>query len=332
MMRVLGIETSCDETSAAVVDESGICSNIIATQKVHEAYGGVVPEFASRAHMRQLPGIVRLALQQAGTSLAGIDALAVTCGPGLAGSLLVGLSLCKGIALTLGKPFIGVNHIEGHILATAAQLHKIDYPYICLVASGGHTLLVLVQEPRRYEIVGRTMDDAAGEAFDKVAKVLGLGYPGGPAVEASARGGNPDAIAFPRALLESTNLNFSFSGLKTAVLYYAQSLDPVEGAARLPDIAASFQMAVIDTLFIKSRRALEACGCRTLVLAGGVMRNGPLRKIFAARCGELGIALAIPAPELCTDNAAMIAQAGRQRLLAGERSDFSLDVEPNLSL
>ncbi|HNY92156.1 MAG TPA: tRNA (adenosine(37)-N6)-threonylcarbamoyltransferase complex transferase subunit TsaD, partial [bacterium] len=294
MMRVLGIETSCDETSAAVVDESGICSNIIATQKVHEAYGGVVPEFASRAHMRQLSGIVRLALQQAGTSLAGIDALAVTCGPGLAGSLLVGLSLCKGIALTLGKPFIGVNHIEGHILATAAQLHKIDYPYICLVASGGHTLLVLVQEPRRYEIVGRTMDDAAGEAFDKVAKVLGLGYPGGPAVEASARGGNPDAIAFPRALSESTNLNFSFSGLKTAVLYYAQSLDPVEGAARLPDIAASFQMAVIDTLFIKSRRALEACGCRTLVLAGGVMRNGPLRKIFAARCGELGIALAIP--------------------------------------
>ncbi len=331
-MRVLGIETSCDETSAAVVDESGIRSNIIATQKVHEAYGGVVPEFASRAHMRQLPGIVRLALQQAGTSLAGIDALAVTCGPGLAGSLLVGLSLCKGIALTLGKPFIGVNHIEGHILATAAQLQKIGYPYICLVASGGHTLLVLVREPRRYEIVGRTVDDAAGEAFDKVAKLLGLGYPGGPAVEASARSGNPDAIAFPRALQESTNLNFSFSGLKTAVLYYAQSLDPAQGMARLPDIAASFQRAVIDTLFIKSRRALEAFGCRTLVLAGGVMRNGPLREIFAGRCGELGIDLTIPAPELCTDNAAMIAQAGRQRLLAGERSDFSLDVEPNLSL
>ena len=332
MMRVLGIETSCDETSAAVIDESGILANIIATQKIHEAYGGVVPEFASRAHMRQLPGIVRLALQQAGTDLAGIDALAVTCGPGLAGSLLVGLSLCKGIALTLGKPFIGINHIEGHILATAAQLHQIDYPYICLVASGGHTLLVLVREPRRYEIVGRTMDDAAGEAFDKVAKVLGLGYPGGPAVEARARGGDPGAVAFPRALLESGNLNFSFSGLKTAVLYYAQSLDPAEGVARLPDIAASFQMAVIDTLFIKSRRALEAFGCRTLVLAGGVMRNGPLREIFSSRCRELGIALAIPAPELCTDNAAMIAQAGRQRLLAGERSDFTLDVAPNLSL
>jgi N6-L-threonylcarbamoyladenine synthase len=331
-MRVLGIETSCDETSAALVNESGILANIIATQKIHEAYGGVVPEFASRAHMRQLPGIIRLALQQAGIDLSGIDALAVTYGPGLAGSLLVGLSLCKGLALTLDKPFIGVNHIEGHILATAAQIKTIGYPYICLVASGGHTLLVLVREPLHYEIVGRTIDDAAGEAFDKVAKVLGLGYPGGPLIEKTALSGDPGAIPFPRALTESGNLNFSFSGLKTAVLYYAQSLDPGEGIARLPDIAASFQQAVIDTLFMKSQRALAAFGCHTLVLAGGVMRNGPLRDTFTSRCRELGIELAIPAPELCTDNAAMIAQAGLLHLLAGERSGFSLDVEPNLSL
>jgi N6-L-threonylcarbamoyladenine synthase len=332
MMRVLGIETSCDETSAAVIDESGILSNIIATQKIHESYGGVVPEFASRAHMRQLSGIIRLALEQASLSLREIDALAVTFGPGLAGSLLVGLSACKGLALALNKPFIGVNHIEGHILATAAQLQTISFPYICLVASGGHTLLVLVREPLSYEIVGRTIDDAAGEAFDKVAKVLGLGYPGGPAIERAARNGSAKAIAFPRALLESGNLNFSFSGLKTAVLYYAQSLEPGKGTAHLPDIAASFQQAAIDTLFMKSQRALEAYGCRALVLAGGVMRNGPLRDHFNSRCHELGIELAIPAPELCTDNAAMIAQAGYLHLLAGERSGFSLDVAPNLSL
>ena len=331
-MRVLGIETSCDETSAAIVDENGILANIVATQRIHESFGGVVPEFASRAHMRQLPGIIRLALQQSGIMLSGIDALAVTYGPGLAGSLLVGLSLCKGLALTLNKPYVGINHIEGHILATTAQIKTIEFPHICLVASGGHTLLVLVREPLRYEIVGRTIDDAAGEAFDKVAKVLGLGYPGGPAIERSAVSGNAKAIAFPRALLESGNLNFSFSGLKTAVLYYALSLAPAEGSAHLPDIAASFQQAVIDALFMKSQRALQAFDCRTLVLAGGVMRNKALRETFSSRCQKSGIELAIPAPELCTDNAAMIAQAGLLHLMAGERSDFSLDVAPNLSL
>lgn len=331
-MRILGIETSCDETSAAVVDDHRICSNIIATQKIHQAYGGVVPEFASRAHMRQLSGIIRLALQQAECSLADIDALAVTRGPGLAGSLLVGLSLCKGLALALGKPFIGVNHIEGHILATADQLAEISYPYICLVASGGHTLLVLVQEPLHYEIVGRTIDDAAGEAFDKVAKVLGLGYPGGPAIEQIAGRGDGQAIAFPRALMESGSLDFSFSGLKTAVLYYAQSLAPEQAAVQLPDIAASFQQAAIDQLWTKSLRAMEAYGCNTLVLAGGVMRNGPLRRHFGEKCQGLGLALAIPEPELCTDNAAMIALAGYLHLRAGETSDLTLDVAPNLSL
>ncbi len=331
-MRILGIETSCDETSAAVIEDARILSNIIATQKIHELYGGVVPEFASRAHMRQLSGIIRVALEQSHTSLEQIDGLAVTYGPGLAGSLLVGLMVCKALALSLNKPWIGVNHIEGHILATAAEKADIRYPYISLVASGGHTLLVLVKEPLHYQIVGRTIDDAAGEAFDKVAKVLGLGYPGGPVIERAAGAGNPDAIAFPRALRESGNLDFSFSGLKTAVLYYSQSLPPEVAGVQLADIAASFQKAVIDVLFSKSLAALEKFKAESLVLAGGVMRNRPLRDYFTGQCQKHGIQLAIPAPELCTDNAAMIAHTGYLHLLHGERSDFTLDVAPNLSL
>ncbi len=331
-MRILGIETSCDETSAAVVEDARVLSNIIATQKIHEQYGGVVPEFASRAHMRQLSGIIRVALEQAHTSLDDLNGLAVTYGPGLAGSLLVGLMVCKALALSLNKPWIGVNHIEGHMLATAAEKADIRYPYISLVASGGHTLLVLVNAPLNYQIVGRTIDDAAGEAFDKVAKVLGLGYPGGPIIERVASTGVPDAIAFPRALRESGNLDFSFSGLKTAVLYYSQSLPPEVAGLQLADIAASFQKAVIDVLFSKSLAALQKFKAESLVLAGGVMRNRPLRDYFTAQCQKHGIQLAIPAPELCTDNAAMIAHTGYMHLLHGERSDFTLDVAPNLSL
>ena len=331
-MRILGIETSCDETSAAVVEEARILSNVIATQKIHAQYGGVVPEFASRAHMRQLPGIIRVALSQAHTTLDGLDGLAVTYGPGLAGSLLVGLMVCKTLALSLHKPWVGVNHIEGHILATAAENADIGYPYIALVASGGHTLLVRVPAPLQYEIVGRTIDDAAGEAFDKVAKVLGLGYPGGPAIERVAATGDPEAIVFPRALRESGNLDFSFSGLKTAVLYYTQSLTPGEAVRQSADVAASFQKAVIDVLFHKSLAALQKYRCESLVLAGGVMRNQPLRAHFSQACHKRGIRLAIPAPEMCTDNAAMIAHAGYLHLVRGEQSDFTLEVAPNLSL
>ncbi|MBN2357076.1 tRNA (adenosine(37)-N6)-threonylcarbamoyltransferase complex transferase subunit TsaD [candidate division KSB1 bacterium] len=331
-MLVLGIETSCDETSAALVDGTGILSNIITTQDVHQKYGGVVPEFASRAHMRQLLTVIGAALQEAQRALTDIEALAVTRGPGLAGSLLVGLSVCKGIALALKKPWIGINHIEGHILATAETSDTACHPYICLVASGGHTLLVHVKKPLQYKIVGRTIDDAAGEAFDKVAKILGLGYPGGPRVEQSAKGGNPSAISFPRALMESDSLDFSFSGLKTAVLYHVQNLNPEVAEQQTPHIAAGFQQAVVDVLIEKSLRALRRFNCRHLVLAGGVVRNTPLRTAFQQTCRRHDITLSMPAPELCTDNAAMIARAGRMRLLRGQVSSLSLDAMPNLSL
>ena len=331
-MLILGIETSCDETSAAVVDEASILSNIIATQKVHEKYGGVVPEFASRAHIKQLLPIIGAALAESGVTFEKLDGLAVTHGPGLAGSLLVGLSVCKGLSISLGLPWIGVNHLEGHILATAADQPEQTYPFISLVVSGGHTMLVYVQQPLHYKVVGRTIDDAAGEAFDKVAKILGLGYPGGPRIEKAAQDGRPDKIKFPRALLDRDNLDFSFSGLKTAVLYYIQAQNPDKAKEQIPDIAASFQQAVIDVLVEKSFRALSKYRCTRLVLAGGVARNIPLRETFAEKCRHSGIDLAIPSPELCTDNAAMIARVGHFRLQQGEHSDFSLDAYPNLSL
>ena len=329
-MLVLGIETSCDETSAALVDDGEILSNIVATQMIHEEFGGVVPEFASRAHMQQLIPIIKTAFIKAGKKLSDIDGLAVTRGPGLAGSLMVGLCICKGLALSLQKPWIGVNHIEGHISATFDVEKTPPYPNISLVISGGHTLLIYVKKPLNYITIGRTIDDAAGEAFDKVAKTLGLGYPGGPAIERAAHGGNPAAVDFPRALMERDNLNFSFSGVKTAVLYHVNSLKKAD--INISDIAASFQKAVVDVLIEKALRALRAHRCKTLVLAGGVVRNKTLRKEFEISCVSNQIDLFFPAPELCTDNAAMIARAGHQHLIRGESSSFDTDVAPNLSV
>ncbi|MBN2412297.1 tRNA (adenosine(37)-N6)-threonylcarbamoyltransferase complex transferase subunit TsaD [candidate division KSB1 bacterium] len=331
-MIILGIETSCDETSVALVNDLKIISNIISTQKIHEQYGGVVPEFASRAHMTQLLPIVREAFREAQLTFKDIDGLAVTCGPGLAGSLLVGMCFCKGLAASLKKPFIGINHIEGHILAVNAQGLPVEYPAICLVVSGGHTLLIYIKEPTKYKIIGRTIDDAAGEAFDKTAKILGLGYPGGPAIEKNAKTGNEKAIAFPRALMDNDNFNFSFSGLKTSVLYYVESLKKNNREIVIPDICASFQKAVSDVLVEKSIRALQEFKCNTLILAGGVARNSTLRECFEKQCEKYQKNFFVPAPELCTDNAAMIAKAGHIRLQKGEYSDFSLDVVPNLSL
>lgn len=331
-MIVLGIETSCDETSAALVDDEKILSNIIATQTIHEHYGGVVPEFASRAHIRQLVPIIKCALHEAGKSINAIDGIAVTYGPGLAGSLLVGLCMAKGLALSLKKPFIGVNHIEGHILAVAATQPTIEYPFIALVASGGHTILVHVEKLFHYNILGQTIDDAAGEAFDKVAKILELGYPGGPAVEKESRDGNPQAIDFPRALLDKDSLDFSFSGLKTAVLYFVKSKKRAKETIHIPDVAASFQQAVIDVLVKKTCRALDLFQIKNLVLAGGVMRNAALRHIFQKQCEQKNVRLKIPAPQLCTDNAAMIARVGQLRLSLGDSSSLALDVVPNLSL
>ena len=331
-MLVLGIETSCDETSAALVDDQRILSNVIATQAVHIEYGGVVPEFASRAHIRQLTPIIRHALQEGHVSLADVDGIAVTYGPGLAGSLLVGLGVAKGLSISLSVPFIGINHLEGHILAVVADGEGPEYPYICLLTSGGHTMLILVREPLVYDIIGRTIDDAAGEAFDKVAKILGLGYPGGPAIEKAAREGRPDAIDFPRALLNQDNLDFSFSGLKTSVLYYARSLSAQALSAQIADIASSFQQAVVDVLTEKCFRAVDRYQCRSLVLAGGVARNSLLRRRFEEQSALRNVQIHIPPPELCTDNAAMIARAGHIRLRLGQRSTLELDAVPNLSL
>jgi len=331
-MIVLGIETSCDETSAAIVDDMRLLSNVIATQTVHESYGGVVPEFASRAHLRTLVPIIRRALAQADIDLNELQGCAVTYGPGLAGSLLVGLSLCKGLSLSLGIPWIGINHLEGHIVAPGADGEPPAYPHISLIVSGGHTLLVLVEKPLVYRIVGRSIDDAAGEAFDKVAKVLELGYPGGPAIEKAGLDGNPHSIDFPKALLERDNLDFSFSGLKTAVLYHAQSLGQEKMRQLRADIAASFQQAVIEALVFKAFAALQIHDCKTLVIAGGVARNQQLRRRFEDDCRKSGVTLRIPHPDLCTDNAGMIARAGHMRLSRGESSDFDLDCAPNLSL
>ncbi len=331
-MLVLGLETSCDETSAAVVDKNRTLSNIIATQTEHIEFGGVVPEFASRAHIRQLPTIVRMALKKADIQFCDLDGCAVTYGPGLAGSLLIGLLFCKGLAKSLNIPWVGINHLEGHIMAVAAEKEAMDFPYLALVASGGHTLLVKVDKPLQYEIVGRTIDDAAGEAYDKTAKILGLGYPGGPVIERHAKAGNARAIDFPRAMLDKNHLDFSFSGLKTAVLYYAQSLSSQERQDQVNDIAASFQQAVIDVLVEKSMRALERFKIKNFILSGGVARNSTLRDAFSYVCTANQINFRVPAPELCTDNAAMIARVGHIRLHLGESSENTLDVKPNLSL
>lgn len=326
-MLVLGIETSCDETSAAVVNDQELLSNITTTQPIHQEYGGVVPEFASRAHMKQLLPIIKMALNQAQIRLDQIEGIAVTHGPGLAGALLVGLCTAKGLAASLNLPFIGVNHLEGHILANAVK-QQLSFPFIALVASGGHTLLIHVEKPFNYHICGQTIDDAAGEAFDKVAKILNLGYPGGPHIEKTAHTGDPGRFAFPRALMDPENLDFSFSGLKTAVLYHMHK----HPDSSKSDVAAAFQKAVVDVLLQKTLWAKDIFKCKNIVLAGGVIRNHALRHAFKQASQEHRFNLILPDPDLCTDNAAMIARAGHMRLTSGYHSSLDLDVMPNLSL
>ncbi|MCR4438594.1 MAG: tRNA (adenosine(37)-N6)-threonylcarbamoyltransferase complex transferase subunit TsaD [bacterium] len=331
-MVTLGIETSCDDSAAAVVENDRVLSNVISTQVVHRHYGGVVPEYASRAHLRLLLPVISAALQQAGVDKRDLEGIAVTFGPGLAGSILVGLNVAKSMALALEIPWVGVNHLEGHIFANFLLEEKPGMPFLCLIVSGGHTQLVVVEDEGRYRTLGRTIDDAAGEAFDKVARVLGLGYPGGPAVAQLAEQGNPRAIAFPRALLQEGNFHFSFSGVKTAVLYYARALSAEELRAQLPDIAASFQAAVVEVLVQKTMAAAKLCGLDTICLAGGVAANKALREALAAAAAERGCKLFVPPPALCTDNAAMVARAGISRLARGERSGDELRPEPSLAL
>ena len=330
MTYVLGIETSCDETAAAVVqDGREIASNVVASQaRIHAQYGGVFPEIASRQHILHIVPVVEQALAEAGLRLGEIDAVAVTYGPGLAGSLLVGVNLAKGLALAAGLPLVGINHLEAHIYANWLEPDRqIQFPLICLLASGGHTNLVLMQGHGLYTPVGQTLDDAAGEAFDKVARLLSLGYPGGPEIERAAEKGDPTAFDLPRAWLKDTH-NFSFSGLKTAVLYLVREHEPADDLP-VADLAASFQAAVIEVLVEKTRLAAGEYGVRQVLLAGGVAANGPLRKQMAE---HIPVPVVYPSPILCTDNAACVAAAGWFRLQAGDLADWDLDVVPGLAL
>jgi N6-L-threonylcarbamoyladenine synthase len=332
-MIVLGIETSCDETAAAVLDGGRkILSSVVASQDdVHGPYGGVVPELASRRHLEVIVPVVRRALAEAGMTLSDLDGIAVTQGPGLVGSLLVGCSAAKALSWAHGTPLVGVNHLEGHIYSAFLEERAPEHPFLALVVSGGHTALYVVEAPRRYVRVGQTRDDAAGEAFDKVAKLLGLGYPGGPAIERAAQGGNATAIRFPTASMSDGAPDFSFSGIKTAASLHVRKAGPLSGS-QVADVAASFQATVVKTLVRKSLRAGQRLGIRRLVLTGGVAANMALRQALGAECGERGWDLFIPSRALCTDNAAMIAAAGHDRLEAGERAPLTMNADPGMAL
>jgi N6-L-threonylcarbamoyladenine synthase len=326
---VLGIETSCDETSAAVVAGAKVEANVVSSQaELHRKWGGIVPESAARAHVEAILPVLDEALAEARLELQDLAGLAVTNRPGLVGALSVGVTAAKALSFALGKPFVGVHHLEGHLLSPLLGAPELPFPQVCLLVSGGHTELVEIAAPGRYRLVGQTRDDAAGEAFDKSARLLGLGYPGGRAIQERAETGNPERYPLPRALLDK-GLDFSFSGLKTAVLRLVES----EGyALSVPDAAASLQAAIVEPLAEKAVRAAEELGARALTLSGGVAANAELRRRLAAEGDRLGISFAAPEPDLCTDNGAMIAFAGAFRLARGERSDNDLDVYSNADL
>jgi N6-L-threonylcarbamoyladenine synthase len=332
-VRILGIETSCDETALAVVDDGRtVLANLISSQAhLHERFGGVVPEVASRAHLENLNPLLDLALRESGTTLKEIDAIAVTVGPGLVGALLVGIAAAKALAFALDVPLIGVHHLEGHIYANVLAHGPIEPPFVAFLVSGGHTMLVHAPGPFRYRILGQTLDDAAGEAFDKVARFLGLGFPGGPELDRLATNGNRDAIRFPRAVTER-GYDFSLSGLKTAVVRHVMGERSKGREPALEDVAASFQEAVVEVQVDKTLAAAHDTGVATIVLGGGVVANTRLRALVSARAEQAGIRLLIPPPELCTDNGAMIACAGFYRLSRGERTGLAVGPSPGLPL
>ncbi len=331
---ILAIESSCDETAAAVVKNGReVLSNVINTQiAIHTEYGGVVPEIASRKHIENINPVIRKALEDAGVTLDDIDAVGVTYGPGLVGALLVGVAEAKAIAFAKNKPLVGVHHIEGHISANYVENKELQPPFVALVVSGGHTHLVKVNDYGEYEIVGRTRDDAAGEAFDKVARAIGLGYPGGPKIDKLAKEGNPDAIEFPRAHVDDAPYDFSFSGIKSAVLNYINSANMQGKEINRADVAASFQKAVVDALVSRAVRLTKECGMDKLAIAGGVASNSALRAAVQEECTKNNISFYSPSPILCTDNAAMIGAAAYYEYIKGVRHGYDLNAVPNLKL
>ena len=331
---ILGIESSCDETAASVVRNGReVLSNVISSQiALHTLYGGVVPEIASRKHIEKINVVIEQALSEAQMTLDDLDAIGVTYGPGLVGALLVGVSEAKAIAYAKKLPLIGVHHIEGHISANYIENKDLEPAFACLVVSGGHTHLVIVKDYGKYEIVGRTRDDAAGEAFDKVARAIGLGYPGGPKIDRVSKEGNPDAIAFPRAKVADSAYDFSFSGLKSAVLNYLNGCKMKNIPIVQADVAASFQKAVVDVLVDHALHAVEEYGFKKFAFAGGVASNSALRAAMEEACRKRGVAFYHPSPVFCTDNAAMIGSAAYYEYLAGTRSGWDLNAVPNLKL
>lgn len=331
---ILGIESSCDETAAAVVRNGRqVLSNVINTQiALHKIYGGVVPEIASRKHIESIDPVIDEALSAARVTLSEIDAIAVTYGPGLVGALLVGVSSAKALAYAAGKPLVPVHHIKGHIMANLIAHPELEPPFVCLVASGGHSHIVEVQDYQTLRVLGRTRDDAAGEAFDKIARVIGLGYPGGPLIDKLSCEGNPEAVHFPRVRMDGDSLDFSFSGVKTAVINYLHKAEQKGEEINKADIAASFQAAVVDVLCEHTIEAARKCHRKVIALAGGVASNSALRKRMTEEAEKEGISVLYPPPVLCTDNAAMIGCAGYYGYLAGQRADLSLNAVPSLPL
>lgn len=325
-MIVLGIETSCDETATAVCRDGVIISSHIRSQSIHEKYGGVIPEIASREHEKFLNEMVFDTLNDGGISKKELEGIAVTQGPGLSGTLITGVCFAKGLALGLGLPIIGVNHLEAHIFANFLADPALEFPFICLLVSGGHTQLWHVKNFNDYQLMGESRDDAAGEAFDKGARILGLSYPGGPEIEKLAKGGKPNAIRFPRAMMKKNNLEFSFSGLKTSLLYYMDE----HKNANLKDVAASYQLAIIDVLITKLKWALENTHCHTCVIAGGVAANLLLRDFSLTKLSEKKVIF--PDLDLCTDNAAMIAYLGELYLSKGIKSTINFPILPNMKM
>lgn len=333
-IKILAIESSCDETAAAVVaDGREVLSNIIASQiDIHTKFGGVVPEVASRKHIEVISSVVQEALDKAELTLKDIDAVGVTYGPGLVGALLVGMQYAKSLAYALGKPLVGVNHIEGHICANFIEHKDLKPPFVCLVVSGGHSFIVYMKDYGAFEVIGETRDDAAGEAYDKVARAIGLGYPGGPKIDKLSKEGNPEAIKFPRANFHDETLDFSFSGLKSAVLNYLNKMEMTGQEINKKDVAASFQKALIDVLVDNAIKTCKIKNVDKIAIAGGVASNSSLREVLTKEGEKNGIKVLFPSPILCTDNAAMIGSAAYFEYINGRTADLSLNAVPNLKL